>query len=360
VRYVSLFSGVEAASLAWEPLGWEPVAFAEIEPFPSAVLAHMWPDVPNLGDVTKVDWSKYRGAVDLVVGGSPCQAFSVAGKREGLMDARGQLMLEYVRAVAEIEPRWFLWENVPGVLSQDRGRAFGTLLREMDELGYGMAWRVLDAQFFGVAQRRRRVFLVGCSRGGGGAAAAVLFEPESVPGNTQTSKQKREALASDARGRAAGSGGGVTAFAQNTRTHEAQNIQPVVMASAHYNAEIGEGGGHADSHSAHRQGCACTSNGEDVFPSLCATDGDKQFIDNQSVSSGRLIIQSGDSDGGRQRQDCGGRGDVRLAQSRGGTANGCLSSNGDDVIGALCARDSKGVGSQYVNEGKVILSWGSK
>lgn len=166
MRYVSLFSGVEAATLAWEPLGWEPVAFAEIEPFPSAVLAHRWPEVPNLGDVTKVDWRRYRGAVDLMVGGSPCQAFSVAGKREGLMDERGQLMLEYVRAVAEIEPRWFLWENVPGVLSQDRGRAFGTLLREMDELGFWMAWRVLDAQFFGVAQRRRRVFLVGCARGG--------------------------------------------------------------------------------------------------------------------------------------------------------------------------------------------------
>lgn len=97
-----------------------------------------------------------------------------------------------------------------------------------------------------------------------------------------------------------------------------------------------------------------------MFPALCATDGDKQFIDNQSVSGGRLIIQSGDSDGGRQRQDCGGRGDVRLAQSGGGTANGCLSSNGDDVIGALCARDSKGVGSQYVSEGKVILSWESR
>lgn len=209
MRYISLFSGVEAATLAWEPLGWEAVAFAEIEPFPSAVLAHRWPDVPNLGDVTKVDWRKYRGAVDLVVGGSPCQAFSVAGKREGLLDARGQLMLEYVRAVAEIEPRWFIWENVPGALSQDRGRAFGTLLREMDELGYSCAWRVLDAQFFGVAQRRRRVFLVGCAGGGGGAAAAVLFEPESVSGNTQTSKQKREALAAHARSGAQGTGGGL-------------------------------------------------------------------------------------------------------------------------------------------------------
>ena len=181
MRYISLFSGVEAATLAWEPLGWEPVAFAEIEPFPSAVLAHRWPDVPNLGDVTKVDWSKYRGTVDLVVGGSPCQAFSVAGKREGLLDERGQLMLEYVRAVREVEPRWFLWENVPGVLSQDGGRAFGTLLREMDELGYGMAWRVLDAQFFGVAQRRRRVFLVGCL-GGGAHLRRYSLSPKACQG----------------------------------------------------------------------------------------------------------------------------------------------------------------------------------
>ena len=174
MRYVSLFSGIEAATLAWEPLGWEPVAFAEIEPFPSAVLAERWPEIPNLGDVTRVDWTPYRGAVDVVVGGSPCQSFSIAGKRQGLMDSRGQLMLEYVRAVAEVGPRWFVWENVPGVLSQDGGRAFGTLLREMDDLGYGLAWRVLDAQFFGVAQRRRRVFLVGCL-GSGGGASAVLF-----------------------------------------------------------------------------------------------------------------------------------------------------------------------------------------
>lgn len=174
MRYISVFSGIEAASVAWEPLGWEPVAFAEIDEFPSAVLRARYPNVPNLGDITKVDWRPYRGAADIVVGGSPCQAFSIAGKRQGLMDARGQLMLEYVRAVAEIEPEWFLWENVPGVLSQDKGRAFGTLLREMDELGYGMAWRILDAQFFGVAQRRRRVFLVGCLGAGGGCLSGSI------------------------------------------------------------------------------------------------------------------------------------------------------------------------------------------
>lgn len=207
MRYVSLFSGIEAASVAWEPLGWEPVAFAEIEPFPCKVLEKRFPGVPNLGDVSKIDWSPYVGAVDLVVGGSPCQAFSVAGKRKGLMDERGLLMLEYVRAVRDLRPRWLLWENVPGVLSQDGGRAFGTLIGALEDCGYSLAWRVLDAQFFGVAQRRRRVFLVGRLGTGGGAPAAVLFERDSVSGNTKPSRQKREELAAVPQG-GAGVGGG--------------------------------------------------------------------------------------------------------------------------------------------------------
>lgn len=160
LRYISLFSGIEAASVAWEPLGFNPVCFAEVDAFPSTVLACRYPDVPNMGDVTKVDWTPYAGQADLVVGGSPCQSFSIAGKREGLHGASG-LMFEYIRAISEIRPRWFLWENVPGALTSERGQAFRQLLSEMDELGYGLAWRVLDAQFFGVAQRRERVFLVG-------------------------------------------------------------------------------------------------------------------------------------------------------------------------------------------------------
>lgn len=200
MRYVSLFSGIEAASVAWEPLGWEPVAFSEIEPFPCAVLKERFPDVPNLGDVSKIDWSTYSGAVDLVVGGSPCQAFSVAGKRKGLMDTRGQLMLEYVRAVREIRPKWVVWENVPGVLSQDGGRAFGTLLGELENCGYSLAWRVLDAQFAGVAQRRRRVFAVG-HLGSDGYPAAVLFERDSLRWDSASSREKRKELA-----RASGSG----------------------------------------------------------------------------------------------------------------------------------------------------------
>lgn len=175
-RYVSIFSGVEAASLAWEPLGWEPVAFSEIEPFPCAVLAERWPDIPNLGDITKINWKEeIDEAIDLVVGGSPCQSFSVAGKREGLKGASG-LMFEYIRCVQELRPRWFLWENVPGALTSEDGGAFGQLLSEMDELGYGLAWRVLDAQFFGVAQRRRRLFLVG-HLGDGTLSGALAARP---------------------------------------------------------------------------------------------------------------------------------------------------------------------------------------
>lgn len=203
-RAVSIFSGVEAATLAWEPLGWEPVAFSEIEPFPCAVLAERWPDVPNLGDITKIDWKdKIDGAIDLVVGGSPCQSFSVAGKRQGLKGASG-LMFEYIRCVQELRPRWFLWENVPGALTSEDGGAFGQLLSEMDELGYSLAWRVLDAQFFGVAQRRRRLFLVGHL--GAESPAEVLFEPDCLSGNPQSSREKRKELASRA-GRSAACAG---------------------------------------------------------------------------------------------------------------------------------------------------------
>lgn len=197
MKYVSIFSGIEAATVAWHPLGWEPLAFSEIDPFPSTVLQHHYPDIPNLGDITKIDWSPYVGAADIVVGGSPCQSFSVAGKREGLAGASG-LMFEYIRAVRELRPRWFVWENVPGAFTSERGEAYRQLLSEMDALGYGLAWRVLDAQFFGVAQRRERVFLVGSL--GTMRCAEVLFERESLSWNHQSSRQKRQALAEEAQG----------------------------------------------------------------------------------------------------------------------------------------------------------------
>lgn len=205
MRYVSLFSGIEAATVAWEPLGWEPMCFAEFDAFPSAVLQEHFPNVPNLGDVTKINWQEFKeqhGRPDLVVGGSPCQSFSTAGKREGLDGASG-LMWEYVRAVRELMPRWFVWENVKGALSSTHGEDFRCLLESMDDLGYGMAWRVLDAQFFGVPQRRERVFLVGCL-GDPEGPAQVLFEREGLPRNFVQGREKRAQLAADSRKRAKG------------------------------------------------------------------------------------------------------------------------------------------------------------
>lgn len=208
MRYVSLFSGIEAASCAWGPLGWEAVAFSEIDPFCRAVLSARFPHVPNLGDIREVDWKELHGKTDVVIGGSPCQSFSVAGSRTGLSGESG-LMLEYIRAVREIRPRCFVWENVPGALSCEGGKAFGLLLREMDEVGYGLAWRILDAQFFGLAQRRERVFLVGVL-GDAARACEILFEREGLRWDTPSSKEKRAALA-----RAAGGGAGAAGLKFN-------------------------------------------------------------------------------------------------------------------------------------------------
>jgi DNA (cytosine-5)-methyltransferase 1 len=193
LRYLSVCSGIEAATVAWHPLGWQPVAFSEIEPFPSAVLAHHYPSVPNLGDMTKFqEWPDEP--VDLLVGGTPCQSFSVAGLRKGLEDPRGNLMLTYLAIAQRYRPRWLVWENVPGVLSSGGGRDFGTFLGALGELGYGWAYRVLDAQWFGVAQRRRRVFVVG-HLGDWQRAAQVLFERESVRRDSPPSREAREAVA---------------------------------------------------------------------------------------------------------------------------------------------------------------------
>jgi len=154
MKYLSVCSGVEAATVAWHSLGWQPVAFSEIEPFPSAVLAHHYPNVPNLGDMTKFkDWN-LNESIDILVGGTPCQSFSVAGLRKGLEDPRGNLALTYVGILDKFKPKWFIWENVPGVLSSNSGRDFGSFLGAVAELGYGFAYRVLDAQNFGVPQRR--------------------------------------------------------------------------------------------------------------------------------------------------------------------------------------------------------------
>jgi DNA (cytosine-5)-methyltransferase 1 len=193
IKYISVCSGIEAATVAWHPLGCEPAFYSEIEPFPSAVLKHHYPRVPNLGDMTKFkEWPD--ATINVLVGGTPCQSFSVAGLRKGLDDPRGNLMLTYIAIANRYRPKWVVWENVPGVLSSNGGRDFASLLRGLEECGYGVAYRVLDAQYFGVPQRRRRVFVVG-HLGSWQRAAAVLFERHSLQGHTPPSRKKGERVA---------------------------------------------------------------------------------------------------------------------------------------------------------------------
>jgi DNA (cytosine-5)-methyltransferase 1 len=199
--YGSVCSGIEAVSLAWEPLGFRPAWFAEIDPFCSALLAHRFPGIENRGDFTAI--GEDASPIDVLAGGTPCQSFSIAGRRGGLDDSRGNLALEFCRLAGRLRPRWIVWENVPGVLSSNKGRDFGTILEALANVGYGCAWRVLDAQFFGVPQRRRRVFVVG-HLGDWRRAAAVLLEREGLRGNPPARRQAREEVAG-----ALGGGSGV-------------------------------------------------------------------------------------------------------------------------------------------------------
>lgn len=210
MRYLSICSGIEAATVAWHPFGWTPAAFAEIDAFPSVVLAERWPGVPNLGDFTRIEASDV-GAIDVLVGGTPCQSFSIAGLRGGLADDRGNLALEFLRLAQRTRPRWLVWENVPGVLSSNGGRDFGAILGGMVELGYGFAYRVLDAQYFGLAQRRKRVFVVGYL-GDWRRAAAVLFERESLSGHPAPRRTARQDVAGTLGARASAGGGLGTDF----------------------------------------------------------------------------------------------------------------------------------------------------
>lgn len=233
MRYLSVCSGIEAASVAWGPLGWKAVGVSEIEPFPCSVLKHHYPDVPNFGDMTQFEeWDIEPGSVDVLVGGTPCQSFSIAGLRGGLADGRGNLALTYCRILQKFKPRWFIWENVPGVLSSWSGDTpssmgispgpgrtmdleetsdFASIIGAFSELGYGVAARILDAQYFGVPQRRRRVFVVGYL-GDWTCAAEVLFKPGCVSGNLKKGDKNRKDVAGTLASRTSAGGGLGTDF----------------------------------------------------------------------------------------------------------------------------------------------------
>lgn len=287
LRFGSVCSGIEAASVAWNPLGWEAAWFAEIEPFPCAVLAYRFPDVPNFGDMTTLPQRILDGEIeapDLLCGGTPCQAFSVAGKRRSLDVARGNLSLVFCQIADAIHSARtqlrksspiIFWENVPGVL-HTKDNAFGCFLAELvgadSPLSSGSvrwpcaglvagpkrkaAWRVLDAQHFGVPQRRRRVFVVACAVGGGIDPAKVLFERQGMPRDSETSDEPRETA---------------TAFAQSSfgAYRDASRSAGTLTASG------GDMGGGSESL---------------IVGTLTARDAEKQFSNNQSVDSGMLIV----------------------------------------------------------------------
>ncbi len=219
MRYLSLFSGIEAATLAWARLGWEPAAFAEIDPFARRVLRHRFPQIPNLGDVRDITRERLvaLGPIDLVVGGSPCQDLSVAGRQAGLDGSRSSLFFDLMRifyvAQTNCGARWLLWENVPGVLSGHAGRDFARVVGAMAGIdaveppqnGWGSAgaavgrngllqWRVLDAKHFGVPQRRRRVFAL-LDTGDWKNTGPVLLESEGLCGNPTPGEQARKTIA---------------------------------------------------------------------------------------------------------------------------------------------------------------------
>ena len=338
MNYLSVCSGIEAATVAWHPLSYKPIAFSEIEKFPAQVLDHHYPNTPNWGDMTKFkEWpdacvcsagidgkqngsgrtsgdggvgrvnvhTKHGGstfrcdycerffahgecdcpkcqgfcackqtkgttcekcggaAINVLVGGTPCQSFSVAGLRKGLDDPRGNLMLTYLAIADKYRPRWMVWENVPGVLSSNGGLDFASFLRGLAELGYGFAYRILDAQYFGVAQRRRRVFVVGCL-GGWQRAAAVLFERHSLQGHSAPRRKAGEVVAPTIT-RGVGSGG--------TAGQDEGMMAVAKCLNAHTGIDYPD-----------RQNYLVWP--ADTAPTLDAHYGDKQGLENQHINGG--------------------------------------------------------------------------
>lgn len=194
MKYLSLFSGIGGFDIAFTRAGMVCVGMCEIDPRCREVLQRNSPDIPIYNDVKEIGVNTHeRGSVDLVCGGFPCQDLSIAGKRKGLAGERSGLWFEFARIIDELEPRWVVIENVPGLLSSDKGQDFALIIQWLAQRGYGVSWRVLDAQYFGVPQRRRRVFIVGSL--GNGRSAEVLFESEGVSRDTPKGREEGEDIA---------------------------------------------------------------------------------------------------------------------------------------------------------------------
>lgn len=294
MRYASVCSGIEAPTAAWRALGWTPVFFSEIEKFPCRVLAHHYPDVPNLGDMTRINGVDWRGKVDVLIGGTPCQAFSVAGQRKSLADDRGNLSLVFCELVHAINPLAVVWENVPGVLSV-KDNAFGCFLAGLvgEESGpfvsrngswpvagvvvgprRSAAWRVLDAQYFGLAQRRRRVFVVSFRTGDGINPGAVLLEFESLPRHSPPRRETGAGVAGAVTNRI--DRGGV-----NSEGHDGH-----LVASA-LDAHMGMGG--PDDNAAQANHLVPAPHA-DISPAIKARDGKGPSSDGDGDGDGAILV----------------------------------------------------------------------
>ena len=357
IRYLSLFSGIEAATVAWEPLGWTPVAFAQYEPgdnvqFPSKVLQYHYPNVPNLGDVTKIteDQIKALGHIDLVVGGSPCVDLSIAGQRRGLVNKDGSLtrsglfdyqmqIFEWARKNNECE--WMLWENVPGAFSSNEGNDFGYILGSMvqrdvpipkdgwknsgvcvSESGDRIVeWRVLDAQYFGVPQRRRRIFAL-LHTGAWGGYPPVLFESESLRGNFEKSEGKRKGSTSSLGENSSGNG---YCTLDTSDQNLVKNQDDMAIVSKVF--VKGTRPHSKDEAPTWKEGTVVnTLNTFDLGETRC----------NELVCESKKVLPKALEE---------------TLEKMASVPNG----GWYKVTGALCAVDRKGIGNQYVDQGKVVM-----
>ena len=282
MTYLSVCSGIEAASVAWLPLGWQAVGFSEIEKFPCAVLEQRFPGVKNYGDMTKFrEWDNV-GQFGVLAGGTPCQSFSLAGLRRGLDDERGSLMLAYCALASYYKPRWIIWENVPGVLSSNRGRDFGTFLTLLAQCGYGFAYRVLDAQYFGVSQRRRRIYVVGCL-GNWRCAAAVLFDSVGMQRYIAPSKTAGQEVAGKVEESA---GNAMYLTRQNNSTYKQSNNTADTVT-----ARYGTGGGNVPLIIENKRYLVSTlASGRTTTGTLLAQCGKHLWQNNQETFTGDFFV----------------------------------------------------------------------
>jgi DNA (cytosine-5)-methyltransferase 1 len=390
LQYGSVCSGIEAVSLAWRPLGWQPAWFAEIDPFACAVLAHHYPTVPNLGDMTTLAARVLCGEVsapDLLVGGTPCQAFSIAGARKGLADPRGSLTLSYtelahaidaIRQTRNLPPAVIVWENVPGVLS-DRSNAFGVFLGALAGEGHPLeppggkwthagdvsgcrrriAWRVLCAQHFGLAQRRRRVFLVASGRAGFDPGE-VLFERDGLPGHPAPGGETRQETAgaaarcADCPNRTLGFGGGnrqgpiaqaacLTAKGYSYNFEETFAVQSCTGPISH-----------ALTTANHGKGCSEDGSGKGV-PVIAFAQNSRNEL-RLEAGQGRIVGTLSSSGGGKPGQ---GR-PVVLGVALRGRAGGMTAELGDERASALRASGGSGSGSKNYVVGELATTLRAK